>query len=297
MKSFSRTGITSISFADVTIRQKTAADSSKASVSEQNSKTDVAKGFKTVLEQELDSVKLNDAETLLNLCERSNLFAPELTVCSMLSESEESCKNKSEMRGSNDAWTENAFGSHNSLTFSKNLTNQKTKNLLKNKIASMTSLETHSAKETPRKHVSGLQERKLFRVRSLDLSESVSSSESDLDRTFNFQKPGTEAEQFGKESKGESLRKSDKKSRGDSARKTDKENGYRKQVQWKSEVDVIYFESHQAADGDRAGEILGRVMEPLREEWEQQRTGFYAKMIPLPLGNNFNERWQSLLKI
>jgi hypothetical protein len=63
----------------------------------------------------------------------------------------------------------------------------------------------------------------------------------------------------------------------------------RKQVQWKTEVDVIYFSSHLIPDGDRSGEVIGRVVEPLREEWEQQRKGLYTKMI--------DSRWVSLLKI
>lgn len=81
------------------------------------------------------------------------------------------------------------------------------------------------------------------------------------------------------------VKKCDKKSRGDST-KRERELVNRKQVQWKPEVDVIYFSSHLIADGDRTGEVIGRVVEPLREEWEQQRKGLYTKMI--------DSRWISL---
>ena len=71
----------------------------------------------------------------------------------------------------------------------------------------------------------------------------------------------------------------------------------KKQVQWKNEVDVIYFSSHLKTNGDKTGEVIGRVMEPLREEWEQQRKGFYGKLIPYHMEVHLKDHFISLLKI
>ncbi|KAK6632684.1 hypothetical protein RUM43_013454 [Polyplax serrata] len=97
------------------------------------------------------------------------------------------------------------------------------------------------------------------------------------------------------------IKKCDKKSRGDSYKKestTDVNTAAgRKQVQWKTEVDVIYFSTHLGANGDRTGEVIERVIEPLREEWEQQRKGFYAKIVPYHIASHLTDHFISLLKI
>lgn len=197
---------------------------------------------------------------------------------------------------------------HNSLTaLSKNI-KLGLKGVLKSKIPSMTAIETNSTIQksgsTKYSYWEDLTRLPTFPTdpeKHLGLQISKSSNDNNRRSVTKFKKEEAGSVSDSKllntdlETK-KRIKKCDKKSRGDSSKK-EKEIVGKKQVQWKTEVDVIYFSTHLAANGDRTGEVIGRVMEPLREEWEQQRKGFYAKIVPYHFESHIKDHFISLLKI
>lgn len=194
---------------------------------------------------------------------------------------------------------------YNSLTSLSKFINLSNKGSLKSKIPSLTSInpppDTPDAESTRYfwGHWDGVTQVKFDSDKRCNLQISKSSNNNCRHNTVKLKKDDSTSVSDSRllcknsETK-EQIKKCDKKSRGDSMKK---ERESKKQVQWKAEVDVIYFSTQLAANGDWSGEVIGRVIEPLREEWEQQRKGFYAKMGHYPIENHLQDRFISLLKI